>query len=227
MKTKHLVACVAFLSITITGVGTALWAGPPLVCFPFETENSRSLPWGGAGWHESRPDYDTAKLAADTLALLQPETPVITRMETLRRSALYGIRDQQAAISVMGALKTRMLEAKGTPAALAQFDLGYFVETYRQALPILKRPVTAPSIDGYALVQQAIDKTGNPEMEFAAALMSSTKTSKNQQMRHLQRAAAGAQEGSLLARNLVSHFNHMGQDLRALRASVNDAGSRP
>ncbi len=220
MKTKHLVACVAFLSIMIPGLGTALWAGPPLVCFPFETDNAHSLPWGGAGWHESRPDYDTAKLAPDTLSLLQPETPVIARMETLRRSALYGIRDQQAAISVMGALKKRMLEAKGASAALAQFDLGYFVETYRQALPILKRPVTAPSIDGYALVVQAIDKTGNPEMEFAAALMSSTKTSESQQRRHLQRAAAGAKEESILARNLLSHFNHLGPDLSTLRASL-------
>ncbi|RPJ49754.1 MAG: hypothetical protein EHJ95_08290 [Methanobacteriota archaeon] len=220
MKTKRIVACAAFLWISVSGIGTSLWAGPPLVCFPFETDHSQSLPWGGSGWHETRPDYDTAKLAADTLSLLQPETPVIARMETIRRSALYGIRDQQAAKSVIEALKKRMQGAKGEAAALAQFDLGYFVETYKQALPILKRPVTGPAIDGYALVVQAVGKTGNPEMEFAAALMSSAKTSKEQQMGHLRRAAAGAKEGSLLARNLVSHFNHLGPDLRSLRASV-------
>lgn len=220
MKAKRLVACATFLWITIAGLEANVWAGPPLVCFPFETDNAPSLAWGGAGWHETRPDYDTAGLATDNLSLLRPETPVIARMETLRRSALYGIRDQQAAQSVIAALKKRMQEAKGDAAALAQFDLGYFVETYKQALPILKRPVNGPSIDGYALVAQAIDKTGNPEMAFAAALMSSSKTSKDQQIRHLQRAAAGAKEGSLLARNLVSHFQHFGSDLRALRASL-------
>ena len=220
MRTKRIVVlCAAFLSIA-GGVGTALWGGPPLVCFPFETDNARSLPWGGAGWHETRPDYDTARLAADTLGLLQPDTPVIERMETIRRSALYGVRDPQAAKSVMEALEKRMQGEKGGAAALVQFDLGYFVETYKQALPILKRPVTGPSIDGYALVLQATEKTGNPEMEFAAALMTPAKTSKEQQLAHLRRAAAGAKEGSLLARNLVSHFNYLGSDLPALRAAL-------
>jgi hypothetical protein len=45
----------------------------------------------------------------------------------------------------------------------------------------------------------------DPEMEFAAAVIS-LYPSRSAHREHLQRAYRGAAEGSLLARNLASHF---------------------
>jgi hypothetical protein len=52
---------------------------------------------------------------------------------------------------------------------------------------------------------------------LAAALATQDKAA---QRAHLQKAVAGAPEGSLLARNLVSHFGDRGRNLAELRASV-------
>jgi hypothetical protein len=60
---------------------------------------------------------------------------------------------------------------------------------------------------------------GNPELEFALAKMSQH-PQQPAHREHLRRAVEGAQEGSLLARNLVIHFGKPGQNLSALRAQV-------
>jgi len=60
--------------------------------------------------------------------------------------------------------------------------------------------------NGYELVEQALGLRGpDPEMEFAAALMRSFARQRDVGRQHLAKAAAGAAEGSLLARNLVTH----------------------
>src|SRR5512147_3113240 len=73
-------------------------AGPPLLCHPYDIAGARSLPWqdGAASWEASRSDYPAERLTTDTLALLAPATPVVVRMETLRRAAIYSARDPQA-----------------------------------------------------------------------------------------------------------------------------------
>ena len=54
------------------------------------------LPWDGTNaWWQGRADYNLQNLVADTEALLTPSTPVIVRMETLRRAALYASLDEQ------------------------------------------------------------------------------------------------------------------------------------
>src|SRR4051812_32003926 len=45
-------------------------AGPPLLCFPFETGGAKTLPMHGSNWHDTDPAYDVSHLTADTLALL-------------------------------------------------------------------------------------------------------------------------------------------------------------
>ena len=83
MRTSTSLAALILLgSVVIT---TPAFAGPPLLCHPFDVGNARSLPWDGTQWWRGRTDYKLANLQADTEALLTPTTPIIVRMETLRR----------------------------------------------------------------------------------------------------------------------------------------------
>src|SRR5215211_5054184 len=109
-------------------------AGPPLLCHPFDIGDARSLPWDARSWSEGRKDYDLAKLVADTESMLTPSTPVIVRMETLRRAALYASHDANVAARLLDMINTRAERAGGTSlsTAMALFDAGYLRETYRQ-----------------------------------------------------------------------------------------------
>ncbi|MEW6736509.1 MAG: hypothetical protein AB1489_34780 [Acidobacteriota bacterium] len=183
-------------------------AGPPLLCFPFDIGNDKSLPWGGSTWRASKADYDINRLVDDTLALLSAETTIITRMETMRRATIYAANDKQIATQLYSRLMDRTKNAKGKALALALFDAGYLVETYKQAIHLNPNLNFIQTIDGYALVIRAIEShNGSPEMEFAAALIS-VHPKRSGHNEHIQKATAGAAEGSLLARNLASHLNH-------------------
>jgi hypothetical protein len=99
-------ACLIVLGVLISR-GTAI-AGPPLLCHPFDIGTARSQPWDGArGWAEGNPDYDVKNLVRDTEGLLTPSTPVIVRMETLRRAALYASRDGAVAKELLSTLNAR------------------------------------------------------------------------------------------------------------------------
>jgi hypothetical protein len=164
----------------------------------------------------------------DSLALLSPELPVIVRMETLRRAAIYSQRDQAVASGLLVRLMARALDAKESKArALARFDAGYLVETYKQAKGMIPeqgsrqpRLNLAESLNGYGWVTQALQLRGeDPVMEFAASLMEGGDWPNS----HFERALAGATEGSLLARNLLlhsgGHFNTIAE-LRAKNGKV-------
>jgi hypothetical protein len=174
------------MGAVLASAGRAL-AGPPLICHPFEIGTAASLPWGqGDGWNAPLRSYDVTRLTADTLRLLSPEAAVPVRMETMRRATLYAGHDKQAAAELLTALLGRALnaEASGKPDALAWFDAGYLVESYRQASQIYKwNMVTgndratwalkdAPALDGYTWVQRAVSLSGrNADMQRAASLM--------------------------------------------------------
>jgi hypothetical protein len=228
------------LGLTLTLVRPAL-AGPVLICKNYEIGAAKSLPWGGPSggldWRSVKPDYDINRLVEDTLALLTPETPVIVRMETLRRAVIYAAwsrvdrevnyakRNDNAAPELfsrlMGNSKMSAFQsASKKPDPLRLFDAGFFLESWKQAYVdgSGKKPV---DFDGYALVKQAIALRGNdPEMEFAAALITNIRSDKAAHRSHLQKAIAGAPEGSLLARNIVNHFGRKGQSIADLRASI-------
>ena len=71
-------------------------AGPPLICHPNEIGQAKSLPW--VDWtHSGSTDYDLKNLTRDTLAILDSNTPVLVRMETLRRATIYARQDPQRA----------------------------------------------------------------------------------------------------------------------------------
>jgi hypothetical protein len=217
----HSITFVLALSAALLALSEKAQAGPPLICHPFEIGKAQSLPWNGKEWRDVKRDYDLNRLVDDTLALLQADAHVLLRMETLRRATIYAVWAKSDAEvgymvkddKVANALLARLTErAKGQKDALALFDLGYFIESWKNATS----KQYAPKTDGYALVKQAISlRNGDATMEFAAALM--TTSDKTLQRAHLQKALAGARDGSVLAINLVSHFARPGQSLADLR----------
>ncbi len=201
-------------------------AGPPLLCFPMETGGSPSLAWG-AGWNTPRTDYDRSHLAADTTALLGPGTPVLARMETLRRAVLYAKENAAASKQLLDALRARAGGGDAKQRADARFDLGYALEAMREARGVagwspLGRVAgtTLPDEDGYALVKAALAARGSdPEMEYAAALIAISRTPRDDSDAHLRRALAGATAGSPLARTIDAHRRLWGDRLQAAQVS--------
>jgi hypothetical protein len=183
-------------------------AGPPLVCFPFDIGPAHSLPWDSKPntWKGQRADYQVASLTRDTLALLTPSTPVIVRMETLRRAAIYASTDQDVARGLLMALLDRT-KAKGAE-PLAVFDAGYLAETYKQLGPISKATgALAGGIDGYAMVSDAASKLGaDPAVAFAAAMITADGRRAGY-ADHVRLARAGAPADQLLAKN-IGHLEH-------------------
>jgi hypothetical protein len=210
----------AVLTASLLLAQTAL-AGLPLVCNPFSTPaDAKLLPWAEpAGRFTIDRHYAVENLATDTLRLLTPETSLFARMENLRRASAYATLDRQASNALLRGLLDRAAAARPSDgsraAALAWFDAGYLIESYRQygmthevdllanfdkarANRGLRESLGA--MDGYLLVQKAIAITHEPEMEYAAALMNTKDGAAS--ARHRENAKAAAKEGSLLATNL-------------------------
>jgi len=205
-------------------------AGPPLICHPFEIGTGKSLPWNGAAWTAIDPKYDVSRLVDDTLSTLTADTPVLARMETLRRATVYARTDGARAAQLLTRLRER-LDGKDRGSreyALALFDVGYLTETYKQAAWISANAhedfwnfkQVDPKEDGYSQITHAIAMTGDPAMEFAAAVVASDRRVFGQTAyrEHLTRAIAGTPDGSLLARNLVAHFGE--SEIRELRTAA-------
>jgi hypothetical protein len=206
-KGKHTVALV------FATVGTALAAAPvragqPLVCSVFAIGDAASLPWtAGKDGALTAAAYGSERLVADTLALLVPKTPVLVRMETLRRASIYARNFAQQQQSEVGRLLAFQLvaraldaEARGTPDALAWFDAGYFAESLEQAGKGLITPV-----DGYAWVGKALRLRGDDaQMEFAAMLIAYETPARPG--RHWRRVQAGSKHDPALARQLAAQY---------------------
>lgn len=198
------------LALLITSAVPAL-AGPPLICRPFDIGTARSLPFGapGRGWQALDASYDRSRLVEDTLALLTPATPVLVRMETLRRATAYAATDRALGERLLAAVRARATTTPTTPAeGLALFDLGYLIETYRQIQdhePALQG--VAGQTDGYALVRRALML--HPEdaaMELAAALITNGPGNPAAHAAHLRKARMSARSDALVARNLATRF---------------------
>lgn len=185
-------------------------AGPPLICHPFDIGTARSLPIGPSdgGWSAIDPAYDRSRLVADTLVLLTPSTPTLVRMETLRRATMYVADDAAAAGRLLQALRERASKAPATrDEAIALFDVGYLVETYRQ-LGVHKRAlaIAAGDLDGYTLVAAAMRVVNDdPALHFAAALMTVDGKHVSAHQAHVQQARAASRD-ALLARNVRTHL---------------------
>ena len=185
-------------------------AGPPLICHPFEIESGKLIAWGqGSGWNTPDRSYDIKKLVADTNAILTPESPILTRMENMRRATIYAMRDPAIAQEL---LKTVMARALATTSdGRAWFDAGYLIESYKQAghlredrTPELRAWAAVDEtikVDGYNWVKKSMAMSApSAEMEFAASLM----TQGSLANAHRAKAVAAAPKGTVLARNLAA-----------------------
>lgn len=208
-------AALAAAALSFTSVAQA---GPPLICHSIEIGRAKSLPWVSESWNlTGGENYDTKNLVKNTLEILKADTPVLVRMETLRRATLYARKDPAAAKELLARIHARATSAEsaGHPDALALFDAGYLIETYKQwigqNLPHMTDgmrmdPNPAAGVDGYTLVKKAIGLRGNDsQMEFAAALITLSGPPEAHRQ-HAQRAIAGAKTDALLAQNLTTRF---------------------
>jgi hypothetical protein len=152
---------------------------------------------------------------SDTQALLTPATPVVVRMETLRRAALYASRDRQVAEQLLTALtaRARASESAGRVDALAFLDAAYLTGAYRQIgmlgqmaefrdrAPIMRTLVA--NVDPYTLIKKSVTASPNdPAVEFAAALIASD-SNRDAYRAHAQKARDGAHRDALVARNIA------------------------
>ena len=204
----------AFVLAALTIAVPAL-AGPPLLCHPYEIGAARSLPWSsGAGWNQPSADYNLKNLVADTEALLTPPTPVIVRMETLRRAAIYASADAQVASHLINRLLARadMTGKKGQADALALLDAAYLAEAFHEITMLTKTPpfseriagvrAALGSTDGRALITKSLAaRPDDPALHFAAALIMADNNRAAYEA-HAAKARAGAAKDPLLARNL-------------------------
>lgn len=176
----NLKTCLLSLALALPAL-----AGPPLICHPVDIHGAQSLPWNAKaqGWDGAVHSYDASvRLIPDTLALLNPQTPVPVRMETLRRASIYAARQANLAASLAAQLDARAAATSAT--ALNQFDAGYWIESVRQASFIYRYNMLnpgekdawqirkgLPARDGYPLIQKAIALGGAPEMKRALSLI--------------------------------------------------------
>jgi hypothetical protein len=203
--TRHLRLFVALAAAVL--VARPALAGPPLLCFPFDIGTAKSLPIGTGDWHAIDPRYDASHLVDDTLALLTPATPIVTRMETLRRATLYAAKDRTTAATLFDRLQARAA-TPSADAALAVFDFGYLVETYKQGTFLFGAPMAAAqNIDGYNLVAKAAALRDDSAIEFALAVMTRGNTRLADAHRtHLARTIAAAKSDALVQANLSRQF---------------------
>jgi hypothetical protein len=212
IKTRKILGVV----IASLAIATPALAGPPLLCHPFDIGTAKSLPWlGEKSWDEGRPDYKLDHLVADTEALLTPSTPVIVRMETLRRAALYASTDARVASDLIKRFISRAeaSEVAGRPDALAYLDAAYLAGAFNEITMMGRaqqweqrsanvREVKG-SLDAYALITKSVQlRPSDPGIQFAAALISSD-GHRTEYPAHAAKARAGADSDTLLARNLV------------------------
>ena len=195
------------IAVVLVGFTTYAQAGPPLICHPIEIGQAKSLPW--IDWNQKGTGgYDLKNLTRDTLAILDSSAPVLLRMETLRRATIYARQDPQVAKELLTRLHSRAANStdSGLSEALAWFDVGYLIETYQQWIGKAE-PNPAAGLDGYAWVKKAVRLRGqDPEMEFAAALITLTGP-EGDHREHARKAMAGASNDPLLAQNLASDFH--------------------
>lgn len=214
----------ALLVLPLLLLPTALPAGahPYLAERAVEIGDARALPWNGATDFGLVADYDVAtRLVPDTLALLTPTTPPLVRYEILRRAALYlspRFSTLEAALPLRLKLGRRLRDRVNDPnapprlRALARFDAGCF-----EALCGRDRTL-ASGRDGYAQAAQAL-----PDLPEAAAEVSyvlARIAPASQADPHTQAALDGAQEGTLLAVNILRDWDHEYPTLEALRAEL-------
>jgi len=204
-------------------------AGPPLLCFPYQIGQARSLPWGHDAFEQSK-TYDSSHVVADTIDILRTERSVLVRMETLRRAAIYIGQNTGKATELLSYMTSLALtnDSIGKVSTLNLFDAGYFAATTRQnGVDLPWRPGADDGADGYLWIKRAVDlqrqdRHPDPAMEFGAALVVFGHNDKAFRD-HLRRAIAGAEPGSDLAASIESNYACGRRPLQELKKELGDA----
>jgi len=113
------------MTTILLGFAASAKAGPPLICHPIDIGQAKSLPL--VDWNQKQEgNYNVKSLTRDTLDILTPGTPVLVRMETLRRATLFARHNPQVAEELLTRLHLRAVDsaAAGHSDALAWFDFG-------------------------------------------------------------------------------------------------------
>lgn len=218
------------LAATVIFQPGALLAGPPLLCQPIEIGKAQSLPWGEGAWSNDQIKLSDAEFVALTLELLSADAGMLTRMETIRRAAVHAAERPTTAGAMLTSLRERLVKPDGRGDSDARFNLGYMLATFEQMNIVADhnaRGVSGrrrseltliPGLDAYALVKEAaMDSERRDEIEFALALMTAHPRHPSHS-EHLQNAMAAAENGTLLAVNLINHFGGRGETLSDLRS---------
>ncbi len=205
MTRRHLVSLLVTASALV--LPAAARAGTPLMCHANDIGSAASLPWGDTARSHHAPldSYRADRLVADTLALLAPSTPVLVRMETMRRATIYARLFAEKGQPRLGDellthLQARALdaEAAGKPDPIAWFDAGYLAASIAEWFPSHGKET-----HGYRWVTRALRaRAGDAEMELAAALI--TRERPGTPNGHWSRATAAAKNNPLLARNITA-----------------------
>src|SRR5271155_196064 len=153
---------VGFLAALLS-LATPALAGPPLICHPINIGSAQSLSWSNPATLTGLTGYEISHLIADTLALLNPNTTVLVRMETLRRATIYAQSDPIIAKQLLSKLQERTITNERD--ALAAFDFGYLAACYRQIQQARSHGMTiwgpggwvnpGADVDGYTFVKRA------------------------------------------------------------------------
>ena len=182
-----------------------------MICHPLEIGSEKSLPWGtGSDWDLKIVSYDTSRLTQQTLELLTPNTPVIVRMETLRRAVIYSGQKPELTLDLAGRLIERSNKLNSEP--LAAFDAGYFIEAAHQYF----KNDPLKGMDGCSLAQKERRHSNGSGGSRVRALVDGCNVRWPND--HYRNAVLGAKEGSLLATNLVR--NAGAPSLSGLRNTV-------
>ena len=186
-------------------------AGPPILHHPFAIGAARSLPWAGSSlyWYQGQPGYDVQRLVADTEALLTPSMPVVVRMETIRRAAIYASLDADVAGQLLFALQARA--AKNGTDPLALFDAGYLSAAFRQIAQLdyepqfrerARRVHSLPVHDAEKLIERALAlRPDDAAMAFGAAIIAAGHDGAASRA-YAARARLGVGRDPLLAANM-------------------------
>ena len=182
--------------------------------YPFDIGDAPSLPWG-SDWWQGRADYNLANLLADTEELLTPSPPIIVRLETLRRAAIYASNDRHVAELLFRTFseRARAAEQSRRPDPVVFLDAAFVTDTLWQIGEHSNPPFTEQSrqvrgvvdgVDGYAFIKKSrAFGLNDPALEFGAAMIAGVRRLGTVTFaEHARKARAGANHDSLVARNL-------------------------
>ena len=218
--------------------------GPPTICFPIDIGDGVSLPWSEEGKAveydpfrrvEAAGGGETAGIITDTLAILDKEPSALVRMETLRRATFYangmrtkGKAPEWVADRLMGEVLARALDREAADdddkatvekgMADAWLDAAWLRACYGD----LREHAATRQYD-WLIRGMILNGSKNPDFDFAAAVLTMhAKALGRDRLEmfhsgHVKRAAVGAKEGSLLAKNLLARFGGEGATLAKLR----------